>query len=125
MLRKLVAIALLALFGLPFATSLFALSPGSEASLPMCCRKNGKHNCMMSMAEQKRLQGDKPGFAPPSDQCPYGPTALLNIHPQIDFMPQAGQAIYAGLVSHPAVMAQTQCKLRIARGKRGPPTSSI
>jgi hypothetical protein len=128
-LRKLIAIALLVVFGLPLASSLLALSPTSEANLPACCRKNGKHHCMMSLAEQRRQQGDKPGVAAPAEKCPYCPTALLNIHSQIDFMPQAGQAIYAGLVSHPAVIAQTECKLRIAcdksRGKRGPPPSSI
>src|SRR5665213_3176135 len=39
-LRKLITIALLAVFGLPFASSLFALTPKSEANLPACSRQD-------------------------------------------------------------------------------------
>jgi len=128
-LRKLIAIALLAVLGLPFASSLFALTPKSEANLPACCRRNGKHHCMMSMAERNQLLGDKPGFSAPLDKCPYSPVAILGIRHPINFMPNSGQTIYAGLVSHPTGVAQTECKLRIAhdkaRGKRGPPASSL
>ena len=128
-MRKLIAIALLAVFGLPFASSLFALTPKSEANLPACCRRNGKHHCMMDMAERNKFLGEKPGFSAPLEKCPYSPAAILSIHHPINLMPHSGQTIYAGLVSHPTGVAQTECKMRIARdkarGKRGPPTSSI
>jgi hypothetical protein len=127
-LRKLIAITLLVLFGLPFASSLFALAPKSEANLPACCRQSGKHHCMMSMAQRNRAQREEPGFMAPLERCPYCPATVLGAHHAVDFRPSPGQVIYAGLVSHPTGVAQTECKLRIARdracGKRGPPAFS-
>lgn len=128
-MRRFVAITLLAIFGLPFASSLFALTPKSDANLPACCRRNGKHHCMMAMAEHTKLASDKPEFGAPPEKCPYSPTALLGTtHPNAFSLPN-GQMIYAELVSHSCGTAQTESKLRIARdrarGKRGPPASSI
>jgi hypothetical protein len=128
-LRKIIAIALLVLFGLPFASSLLALTPKSEANLPACCRRNGKHHCMMAMAERTKPASDKPEFGALPEKCPYSPVALLGTtHPTAFTLP-TGQMVYAELVSHPCGTAQTESKLRIsrdrARGKRGPPAYSI
>lgn len=127
-LRKLIAITLLAIFGLPFAQSLLALTPKSEANLPACCRRSGKHHCMMSMAERTQMLGAKPAFNAPLERCPYSPVAMPVVHHPAGSMPTGGQIIYAALLSHPAGHAQTECKLRIARdrarGKRGPPSST-
>lgn len=125
-LRKLIAITLLAIFGLPFA-SLFALTPKKEANLPACCRRNGKHHCMMSLVERSKLQDHKPGFAAPPDKCPYCPAVVMGVHTPIHFKPSFGRVLHASFVSHSTGIAQTECKLRIARdrarGKRGPPTA--
>lgn len=129
MLRKLIAIALLAVFGLPLASSLFALTPRSQSNLPACCRRDGKHHCMMSMAERNRIFGTKPEFSAPLEKCPYCPAAILSNHRSADFVPPSRHMIYAGLVSHPAVVVQAECQQRISRdrahGKRGPPASSL
>jgi len=126
--RKLIAIALLAVFGLPSASSLFALTPRSESNLPACCRRDGKHHCAMSMAEQSGLLSDRSSFSSPLDKCPHCPAAILSAHHPVDFVPSR-QAIYAALVSHPALAVQAECKRRIsldrARSKRGPPVSSL
>ncbi len=128
-MRKLIAIVLLAAFGLPFGSSLFALARRSESNLPACCRREGKHHCMMSMAERDRLSSREPGLSAPLEKCPYCPAAILRIHHSVDFAPPSAQAIYAGLAAHPARLVQTECKRRISRnrahGKRGPPTSSL
>jgi len=125
-LRKFIAIALLAVFGLPFASSLFALAPRSESNLPACCRRDGKHHCMMSMAEGNRPLSAKPEFSAPPEKCPYCPAAILRGHRSADFVPPSRHMIYAGLVSHPAGAVQVECHQRISRdrahGKRGPPT---
>jgi hypothetical protein len=127
--RKLIAIALLTVFGLPVASPLFALTPKSEGNLPACCRRNGEHHCMMSMAERDRLESHESAFSAPLDKCPYCPAAILSIHHPVGFVPPARQVIYAGLASHPAGVAQAECKRRIsrdrARSKRGPPISSL
>jgi hypothetical protein len=123
-LRKLIAIALLVVFGLPFAQSLFALTTKSEANLPACCRRNGKHHCMMSMAERAQSLDDKPRIEAPKDKCPYAPATVAVSHHPTDGVATAS-AIYAELVSLPSVRPQTESKRRIAqdrsRSKRGPP----
>ncbi len=129
MLRKLIAIALLALFGMPFASSLFALQAKSELRLPACCRRNGKHHCIMSTAERMQAQDDKPALQQVPEQCPYCSAAVLPAHHPVGHGVSVGQAIYASLVSHPAITPQTESKFRTARertrGKRGPPESTI
>jgi hypothetical protein len=126
-LRKLLAIALLALLGQPFVQPLLARNATNEANLPACCRGNGKHHCMMSMAERRQLASRDTQFKAPSERCPYRQaTAVPPLHGR-SLLPPAGQAIFAGLSSHPAVAVQTESKLRIsrngARQKRGPPNT--
>lgn len=80
---------------------------------------------MMSMAERSQLGSRDPQFQLPVEKCPYCPTALAAVHGNA-FVPPIAQAVFAGLVAHPAVAAQTESKLRISRNcsrqKRGPPT---
>jgi len=125
-LRKLLVITLLALLGLPFVPPLLALTAKSEANLPACCRRNGKHHCMMSMAERSKRASRDPQFTSPVEKCPYCPAAVAVTHGST-FVPPLTQAIFAGLVAHPAITAQTESKLRISlnrsRQKRGPPVS--
>jgi hypothetical protein len=127
LLRKFIAITLLAFFGVPVASSLFALMPKTEANLPACCRRNGQHHCVVSMAKGSGFSSDKPAFASPPERCPFAPSHLV-IVPSQDFIGVLpGSAFFAGLVSHPAVYAQTLAKWRINRErsnqKRGPPTA--
>jgi len=128
-MRRLIAIALLAVFGLPFASPLFALTPKSEENLPACCRRNGQHHCMMSMAERNQLESRESAFSAPLEKCPYCPAAILSIHHSVGFVPPTRHVIYAGLAGHPAGVEQAECKRRIsrdrARSKRGPPTFSL
>ncbi len=124
-LRKLITIALLVVFGLPFAQSLFALTPKGDANLPACCRRNGKHHCMMSMAERAQSLDDKARIEAPKDKCPYAPATVAVSHHPTDGV-AAASVVYAELLSHPSVRPHTESKRRIARdrsrSKRGPPT---
>ena len=76
-MRRFIAITLLTIFGLPFASSLFALTPKSDANLPACCRRNGKHHCMMTAAIAQRPSSDagKTETASVQESCPYSPAA--------------------------------------------------
>jgi hypothetical protein len=122
-LRKLLAIVLLALFGLPFATPLLAITATSEANLPACCRRDGRHHCMAMMAEAASATRM---VRAPRGQCPYCPAQAVAPHLP-HFGPATSQAAFASIASHPAVHAQTESQSRIslgrARQKRGPPTS--
>jgi hypothetical protein len=123
-LRKLLAITLLAVFGLPLVPPLLALSATSDAGLAACCRRNGKHHCTMGAGE--KAAQDAPAFCAPTEKCPYCPASIAIIHGNV-FAPPMAQAIYAGLIAHPAVVPQTESKLQISRSrsrqKRGPPHS--
>lgn len=124
-LRKLLAITLLAVIALPLIPTLFAQSAKLEGSLPACCRRQGKHHCMADRAGDLATSNAVPRFRSPLEKCPYFPGLAIVSDRSIFALP-ANDAIYAGLVSHPAVVAQTQCKWHVARDrarqKRGPPS---
>jgi len=125
-MRRLLSIFLLAVFGLPLVLPLFALGQDADAGLPACCRRNGKHHCMMSMGERSQLASHDQQFRGPVEKCPYCPASLVASHPNPLAAPTA-QAIFAQIVSQPTSAAQPESKWRIARDrsrqKRGPPLS--
>jgi hypothetical protein len=121
--RRLLAISLLMLFGLPFAAPLFGAN-AAEANLPICCRRDGKHHCaMMSMDESTgralRTVGEK---------CPYSvaPPAILVLP---SYTPSTAQSVFAGVIRHPTSAPQVEAQRRIsfdrARQKRGPPAQIV
>lgn len=124
-MRKILSILLLVALGLPSLIPLLVTSSLDEASLPACCRRNGKHHCMMSMAERNSISSDKSQFLAPEEKCPYCPGALTLGHQTNVFGVQSGQTVFIRLVSQSAVVAQTESKRRISRDrsrqKRGPP----
>ena len=126
-LRRLLAISLLAVLGLSFVSPLVGLGTKTGTDVPACCRRNGKHRCIMSIPDRGNLSDYAPVFSAPPENCPYHPVSVAIVHGDT-FAPPTAQAVYAGLFAHPAIVAQTESKLRIslgrARQKRGPPLSS-
>jgi len=136
--RRLLAIAIAVLIGLPSVSPLFALGSGDDPSRPACCRRGGKHHCMlMDMEAGAASPGAVSLGAPPagirltaatvSERCPYGSQSVPGgLHP--DWSLRSSAAIFAGVVAHPAVAAQTESKRRISadrsRQKRGPPSQN-
>ena len=125
-LRKILSILLLAVFALPLLSPLLAHGADRDAGLPACCRKNGKHHCMMSMGERNQFAQHGPAFGVLPEKCPYCPATIIAA-PSHDLAVPTAEAIFAALVSHPSGVAQTESKCRISqdrsRQKRGPPTS--
>jgi len=128
-LRRLFSILLLVVFSLPFLAPLMALGQGPEAGLPACCRRNGKHHCMMSMAERNQAASHAPQFQAPAEKCPCCPATVASAHRDPLSRPETGQAIFANIVSHPTLAPQTESKRRISRDrsrqKRGPPSTVL
>lgn len=125
--RRLLAISLLVVFGLPLVSPLFALG-AIGASLPACCRRAGKHQCEMSAEARAALSQHGPMFGAQVEKCPYCP-ASVSVRTGDRLTAPAGQAVYAALVAHPSGVVQTESKLRVSRGrsrqKRGPPAISL
>jgi hypothetical protein len=73
------------------------------------------------------LSGTRVTAATVSERCPYGAKTLPgSTHP--DWSLQTGEAIFAGVIAHPALAPQTESKRRISadrsRQKRGPPSQN-
>jgi hypothetical protein len=128
--RRLLAILIAILVGLPTITPLFALSTGDDLSRPACCRRDGKHHCMLADMDMSGPSSNRAGFNAPSvsERCPYGAKSVPSTsHP--DWSLDTAQAVFAGVVAHPAVAPQTESKRRVSsdrsRQKRGPPASLL
>jgi hypothetical protein len=88
-LRKALSILLLAMFCLPAITPLFALQAQEDANLPACCRRHGKHHCMMSMQDRQAMTASQdPQFAAPTEKCPYAPSMVVRGVHLSSFVPQ-------------------------------------
>ncbi|MEO6982326.1 MAG: hypothetical protein ABI072_04340 [Edaphobacter sp.] len=125
-MRRLLSISLLLLFLLPLVSPLFATTL-TEANVPACCRRNGKHHCTMGTALQPS-SAHAPGLQPITlrETCPY--TLLSQVPATLAFTPDEIQSsIHVGIVSHPTCQAQPATLLTISfdrsRQKRGPPVT--
>ena len=124
LLRKLLSILLLVVFGLPVVSPLFALSTTGATRLPACCRRDGKHHCVAGTADGGNLTRSGAQFSAPSEKCPYCPSVISMRHNERLAVP-IGDAVFASLVSQSSGVAQTESLRRISldrsRQKRGPP----
>jgi hypothetical protein len=120
-MRRTIALALLMMFSLPLIAPVFG--PDADANLPPCCRRNGKHHCMMRMMQ--RLGNNEKGFTSVAEKCPCFPTSACTIHSPT-YKPEAGSQFYAEVVRHPscAPRAEALCRVFLLRShqKRGPPS---
>lgn len=112
------AIPLLILFMLPFALPFLGAS-AEAASVPACCRRNGKHHCMMKLDATRRSSTSIVG-----EPCPYSSQQPAILVPP-SFAPSTSASVFAGITRHPAAAPQAEAQQRISfdrsRQKRGPP----
>jgi hypothetical protein len=132
LVQRVLAVLLLVLFNFSLIAT-FALAD-SEAKLPECCRRAGKHHCstmgsmtMQASSLEDGMHGSSgPAVRPNAGKCPYsprgGPSSPLGKTP----LPRIAWTVVASLVSHPAGPAQTEARYRVSfsrvRQKRGPPS---
>lgn len=119
-MRRSIALSLLMIFSWLLIAPL--LCPDAEASLPACCRRNGKHRCMMQAMD--RGEGGATGFTSISEKCPCLLDSTGAIH-SVKFEPRTAAQFYAELVFHPAYSPQTEARFRVSflrsHQRRGPP----
>lgn len=119
-MQRVLATLLLALFSYPLI--LPAILVDSEATLPACCRREGKHHCGMANTESRQQSSG----AAVREKCPSYPGVSAFPAFSNTLVLNAAQVFYASLAQHPAVHSQTQALQRISFSrssqKRGPPS---
>jgi hypothetical protein len=122
-MRRAVAISLMMLFSWTLIAPLVAQD--SEANLPACCRRNGKHHCTCRMHRMGQLTGNQKGFTTVLEKCPYCPVSACTVYSPT-FKPEAAAAFYDKTVFHTARAPRTESRSLILflrnHPKRGPPT---
>jgi hypothetical protein len=92
-----------------------------ESNLPACCRRAGKHHCMMDRTQTGQSEQS---LATLTVKCPYFPHFTMSSH-HAGYTGTDAALFYAELVRHPAHAPQTEAGYRIsfrrAHQKRGPP----
>ena len=123
-LRKLLSILLLAVLSLTVVAPLPSFGRLDDSSVPACCRKGGRHHCLMNRGERSGANDHAMQIGGPIEKCPCCPGTIPAVHPNVLGPPTSATA-FASLISHPAGVAQTESKRRISsdrsRQKRGPP----
>jgi len=119
-LRKVLSIALLAVFGLPFLLPLFTLSASAEMNLPACCRRGGKHHCMMSASERAKMEGSQVAVHAPEEACPCCP-ATLHVPSPVAVV----AALHVPMAAPQFASMQVTAKaVRAAKARQGDPFST-
>jgi hypothetical protein len=120
-MRRAIAISLMMLFSWTLIAPFVV--PDTDANLPACCRRNGKHHCMMRMME--RRSSSQNGFTSVSEKCPCLPASTCAVDSPT-YKAETGKQFYPDAVRHPAIAPQTETLYRISslrsHQKRGPPT---
>jgi hypothetical protein len=119
-MRRAIAVSLLTIFSWMLIAPLFA--PDAEASLPPCCRRHGRHHCMMQMMQA--MNGALGGPARASEPCPCWPKGGGAVASRL-FKPEAGRLVPAELVWSAPLLERSQVRRQSAfldsHPKRGPP----
>ena len=127
-LRKLLALALLAVFGLPFVTPLLAFAASGDSSLPACCRRVGRHHCAMLQATQTKAASATPEFNSPLQKCPFAPATTSPLHDSRVALPPSRVSFDRPLAARTG-NAQATAWMRVvrlrSRYKRGPPEAAL
>jgi hypothetical protein len=101
-----VSAVLLAFFLLPVLIPFF--NPGSESTVPACCRRIGKHHCAMSAHFQQSVlsASSEPVVGAVTPFCPYHSRLLMPLVSRVLFVPSA-PIFSVPAVSHPALGHET------------------
>jgi hypothetical protein len=120
-MRRLLAILLLCLFGLPMASQLFAATADQDAGLPACCRRNGTHHCSRTQHQSSQ----ETQVTALRETCPAYPAATTSIrHNEVSFL-EASPVFAGNPVSSTEVLLSVtlpKAVLDQSRRERGPPS---
>lgn len=126
-MRRIFSILLAALLLSPTLGPLVSLlqDGGSEAHLPACCRRLGKHHCLMGA--QQHDGSNAPGYAAKREACPFAP-AVVSFGYAAPFV-AAEQLTDPALLRGVALVAVARARMRqpdkVTDPSRGPPSSFV
>jgi hypothetical protein len=125
--QRILSICLLVLFSFLPISPLLASKANSEAGLPVCCRRNGAHHCLMSV-ELAKTASKNDAFSAAPLRCAEFPKAVASVQ-RVDQLHLSSALHLAELVTLPAITRQAEVRTRVAldrtRHKRGPPAFQI
>ena len=104
MLRRLLSILLFWATLFPMIASALSVGAMGQSTLPACCRRGGKHHCMMSPEARALMMRELSGairVGTPPEQCPYRQHSLVAAHLRV-FTPGAAAA-HAAFLGWPSV----------------------
>lgn len=121
-MRRLLAILLLAAFGLPTVAPLLAQTPDPDSNLPACCRRSGAHHCALSVAAQSSnapiISARCPAFPQHAAVATLTPAAFLPTHLSIKLP-----------ITTQSAPAHAETKRHLSRERtrqtRGPPANNL
>jgi hypothetical protein len=122
-MRRAIALSLLAIFSLMLIAPIFG--PDAESSLPPCCRRHGKHHCMMQRL--LALSGAPGGPPAVQEHCPCQPGASGVIYSRA-YAAEVPRRLQTGTVQPAALPEPNEPRRQPAFfdsfPKRGPPSLS-
>jgi hypothetical protein len=119
-MRRAIALLLMLVFSSMLMAPLFASDP--DANLPACCRRHGKHHCMM-----QGMQGSdsRPGLAAVREKCPCFPARTAAVR-SVQFVPGPGRLFHAAACSGTLIVPASHTGVRASflacYPRRGPPS---
>jgi hypothetical protein len=120
-MRRALGVLLLVVFSLPLIAPVFTSAP-DESALPACCRRDGKHHCMMA-----GMMANVPSsYRTVSEKCPFAPFGGFALMLPHAFAVHAAPRSVAHTAGTTAPVRDAEAGYRIsfhrARQKRGPPS---
>lgn len=119
-MRRALASLLFALFTFPLIVPM--LRADADATMPSCCRREGKHHCSMGHAT---VSQDGPAVDAVRPKCSSYPTTSASPGAWNLAILRNFTSIGASLLSYPSAEARTEAQYHVSfsrsRQKRGPP----
>ena len=131
LMRRLLAILLLTVVGLPLLPAALADGQGDGAGLPACCRRTGAHHCGMTMGERAlaAVGTQEPAWKAAGERCPYCPACVVQAHFGASVLPSTRILALVQSDADPLRVREAECSRRVARDgarqKRGPPLPAL
>lgn len=124
-MQRLLSLCLFAATLLPLLTPLLAVGAAAQSGVPACCRRGGRHHCMLMGGDATVSEDGQHHVRAPREVCPYQQRALAAGHHERVATSAPPTSMMVALYE-PDALAQVECLWRISfdrsRQKRGPPS---